>query len=1088
MRNHELAGLEPQTRRSLRVQAERDLARLSIPGAMVYFLIVLVVIFVTPYETDYPLTVLSVGCLMLLVGGGRLIAGKRLSASPAETLFRWKGGFRLLVFTQFFLWGLFCAVTVRLYGSDWTAMVVLFCSSALAGGGTSSLAPDNKLAARCMLAIMLPTSVVGAALATTETYTIAFLSCLYLAFLLVQAKQHGDAYWATSVAAALEATRESDKLFRAAFESAGIGMALMGTAGQFLRVNTALCEMFARSEKELHASDLESLSHRDDSRTSRGMLQRLTQGETRVHFEQRYVQKQGAVVWGSVTLSAVGSVQEEQRYFVMMVQDITERKRMEDALRESETRYRTLVETMRDGVGVQDEKGLVVYANDGLCEMFGYSREEIIGRPATELLDPASLNIFDRQSAAKTGRPSSYELALLRKDGERIHALISATPLFDAQSRPAGSFAVVTDITKRKHMEEALRWTQYSVDHAAEGVFWVRPDGGFVYVNDAAAHSLGYSREELLNLSVSDVDTAISSESWPAQWQRVKDEHSVTFESILRAKDGRMFPVEITANYMSLDGQEFHCAFVRDTTERKQAEEEQRKLATLVENSSDCVCLASLDGEMLYINPAGCDLVGFEASTLPKGTTIADHHPEETRARLRDLILPQVLKTGGWEGELQLLHSRTGEAIDVEGRMFLVRHPGNQEPICLAGVMRDIRQRKLAEEQRKKLEVQLQRSQKLEAVGVLAGGIAHDFNNILTAIYGFTFLTKETLPEEAPAQGNLDQILKASERARDLVQQILAFSRQRDEKRKEVEIAPLVREALKLLRASLPVSIEIREEIASDCGSVWADSTQIHQVVVNLCTNAYHAMRDSGGLLTVSLSAVEVDALVTGQVADLEQGSYVKLTVSDTGSGIAPDVQQRIFDPFFTTKAVGEGTGLGLSVVHGIVSSHDGAITFESAAGKGTKFFVYLPRVESGAAKQAAVDKPMPMGAEHVLFVDDEEAIVQFGQRVLEQLGYRVTTRTSSLEALDLFRDKPDRFDVVLCDVTMPTMSGIDLGIELMGIRSDVPVILMTGFSELVTKEKASRMGFRELVMKPFAVSDLAKTLRRVTQEGKTDN
>ena len=257
----------------------------------------------------------------------------------------------------------------------------------------------------------------------------------------------------------------------------------------------------------------------------------------------------------------------------------------------------------------------------------------------------------------------------------------------------------------------------------------------------------------------------------------------------------------------------------------------------------------------------------------------------------------------------------------------------------------DITSRKEAERRRDLSEKQLLQAQKLEAIGVLAGGIAHDFNNILTAIHGFAFLTKETLPQDAPEHENLDQILKASERAEELVRQILAFSRQRDEQRREVEIAAVVREALNLLRASLPASIEIREEIESDCGAVLADPTQIHQVVMNLCTNSYQAMGSSGGLLTVSLSQVEVDAVVAGQIADLQKGSYVKLTVIDTGSGIDTNIQQRIFDPFFTTKAVGEGTGLGLSVVHGIVTSHHGAITFESDAEKGTKFFVYLPRV-----------------------------------------------------------------------------------------------------------------------------------------------
>ena len=308
-----------------------------------------------------------------------------------------------------------------------------------------------------------------------------------------------------------------------------------------------------------------------------------------------------------------------------------------------------------------------------------------------------------------------------------------------------------------------------------------------------------YSREELLDLSVYDVDPTISPDSWRAQWQRVKKQRSSTFESTYYAKDGRVFPVEITVNYMSRDGQEFHCAFVRDITERKQAEEEQRKLATLVENSSDCVCLVSLDGEMLYINPAGCDLVGLETSTPPNGTTLADHHPEETRARLRDLILPQVRKTGRWEGELRLLHSRTGEAIDVEGRISLVRHPDNQEPICLAGVMRDIRQSKWAEEQRKKLEGQLYRSQKLEAVGVLAGGIAHELNNILAAIIMFSELAMIRLPEGTQAEKMLQRVLEAGARGTAVVEQVLAFGRREKPDLKVIPAESFVQEAVEFL-------------------------------------------------------------------------------------------------------------------------------------------------------------------------------------------------------------------------------------------------------------------------------------------------
>jgi len=343
MPHQTLAGLEPQSRSALLAQAHRDLARRAVPGAMVYFLVVLVAVAVTPYDTDHPVILFSAGSLMLLVGGTRMIAAMRLSSSTAETLFRWKNWLRFLILSQFTLWGVFCAVTLALYGTEWTAMLVLFCTSALAGGGTSSLAPDSKLAAACLPAIISPAAIVAAVQGTPESYSITFLSCLYLGFLLLQARQHSDSYRTTSEAAAMEAARESDKLFRAAFEDAGVGMALAGTDGGFLRVNDELREMLGRPGKELLATDLVSLSHPDDADISREVLQRLKEGENKVHFEQRYVQKQGADVWVSVNISAVGSEQAEYRYYVLMLQNIGERKaaeqekeKMEDRLRQSQ--------------------------------------------------------------------------------------------------------------------------------------------------------------------------------------------------------------------------------------------------------------------------------------------------------------------------------------------------------------------------------------------------------------------------------------------------------------------------------------------------------------------------------------------------------------------------------------------------------------------------------------------------------------------------------------------------------------------------------------------------------------------------------
>ena len=396
------------------------------------------------------------------------------------------------------------------------------------------------------------------------------------------------------------------------------------------------------------------------------------------------------------------------------------------------------------------------------------------------------------------------------------------------------------------------------------------------------------------------------------------------------------------------------------------------------------------------------------------------------------------------------------------------------------GLISDIQERKEAEEARAKLQAQLQHAQKMEAIGTLAGGIAHDFNNILFAILGYTELTRDDVPEGSLVRANLEEVIKAANRAKDLVKQILIFSRQVEQERKPMLIHLIVKEALKLLRASLPTTIEIRQNIDTKCGFVLADPTQIHQVIMNLCTNAYHAMRESGGVLEVSLDVFDIDAAFAAAHANLEEGAYLRLTVSDTGHGMDGATMERIFDPFFTTKAIGEGAGMGLATVHGIVTSYNGAVTVYSEPGEGTTFHVYLPRVDSTAVPEATATEPVPRGKERILFVDDEEQIVRFGQQMLERLGYHVTARASSVEALEAFGAEPEKFDLVITDQTMPNMTGVVLARELMRIRPDIPVILTTGFSEAVTQEKAKNMGMRECIMKPVLASDLGRAIRRV--------
>jgi PAS domain S-box-containing protein len=384
-----------------------------------------------------------------------------------------------------------------------------------------------------------------------------------------------------------------------------------------------------------------------------------------------------------------------------------------------------------------------------------------------------------------------------------------------------------------------------------------------------------------------------------------------------------------------------------------------------------------------------------------------------------------------------------------------------------------------------KMEERLRQSQKMEAIGTLAGGIAHDFNNILVPILGYGELALTRIAPDTPLAADLRQITRAALRAKDLIQQILAFSRQAPQERKPLRPHLVIKEALKLLRSSLPTTIEIREEIATDCGAILADPIQLHQIVMNLCTNAYQAMRESGGILGVRLFKTSIDKEDSKVVSsELTPGDYVQLEVCDTGCGMEHKTMERIFEPYFTTKAKGEGNGLGLSVVHGIVKSYQGQITVYSEPGKGTCFHVYFPLiVEAPALVESVRTSPLPTGSERLLVVDDEEVITTMLKAVLTHLGYQITVTNNSQEALALITDSPAAFDLLITDMTMPQLTGLELTAKALAIRSDLPIILCTGFSELINKEQARAMGIRAYLMKPVSVNELAIAVRKALDE-----
>ncbi len=531
-----------------------------------------------------------------------------------------------------------------------------------------------------------------------------------------------------------------------------------------------------------------------------------------------------------------------------------------------------------------------------------------------------------------------------------------------------------------------------------------------------------------------------------------------------------------------LDGEPAVMGTAYETTARKQMEEDLRrseeKYRNVVTYASEAIAVVQ-DNRMIFANPATCRISGYNWEELTERPFSEFIHPDDL-----GMVIDRYLRRMAGE-DMPRVYSfrfldRQRRVHWVEMSTALIEWDG--KPAVLT-FFSDITDAKRAEEERQRLEELLRQSQKMEAIGTLAGGIAHDFNNLLAAIIGFTEIARSRV-KESDALSSLDKALRAGERAKALVSQILSFSRQKAQEFKPIKIAPVVREAVKLLRASLPSTIAINVTIDAADMVVEADPSQIHQVLMNLCANAAHAMRNGGGVLEIALAQVTLGVESATIHPDLNPGEYLLMRVRDSGHGMTPEVMDRIFEPYFTTKPEGEGTGLGLAVIHGIIKRHGGGITVASEVGRGTEFCVYLPlSLCAEAAMEVKAPQAPPTGHERILFIDDELDLVEIAGQILKPLGYDVTTRTSSVEALELFRAKPDYFDLVITDLTMPNMTGETLAQRMLQIRPGIPIILCTGFSRELTREKALGLGIKEFMLKPIDYGELAIAIRTILDE-----
>lgn len=651
----------------------------------------------------------------------------------------------------------------------------------------------------------------------------------------------------------------------------------------------------------------------------------------------------------------------------------------------------------------------------------------------------------------------------------------------DAEGRPVELFGTIQDITARKMAEDALVQSEASyrdlIDGMKETVWVVDGNGKFIDVNRTASAMLHYSREELLTMGPRDIDANITEAMIRQRQSSLAQGRIRIFETKHTRKDGEHIPVEIQATRVTYQGQEAVLCIARDITERKQAEAALQKsetmnrlLAAVVRQAGEAIVITDLKGAIEYINPAYTAMSGYPAAEMV-GQALPLLQQDEVMDTAQRAPWAAVQQNETWRGRT-VAQRKDGSSYHINVTLFPI-HDAEERIINYCQIARDI-------SHELQLERHLNQTQRLETIGTLAGGIAHDFNNILMPIMGYAELAATKLPATDPLQTNLQQILKGAQRARALVRQILTFSRQHEQQRRPLYLQRIIQEALDLMRPLLPSTIEIRQSLHPACQQVLADATQLHQVLVNLCTNAFHAMEADGGVLTITLEQVVIDRALAQLYPILQQQAYACLTVSDTGIGMDSATLERIFEPFFTTKSVDRGTGLGLSVAHGIVRAHDGVLLAQSALGKGSSFQIYLPIFVDDADLGSEHGGPAVRGKEMILVVDDEPTITEIMKELLEWQDYQVEAYNSSIEALSIVRQFPHKFDLVLSDLTMPGMTGVELAGQLQQVRAGIPVIIITGYGNHLDEKTQKSNGIRHVASKPIGIDELAPLIRQV--------
>ena len=882
---------------------------------------------------------------------------------------------------------------------------------------------------------------------------------------------------------------ENEAKFRNSFEAADVGMAMVSAQGKFISVNRSVSRILGYSQDEFLSMSFVDITHPQDMESSIEKYQQCLEDQQSYTIEKRYVSKKGNIKWGLLTISPIFDTDDELIYSIAHLQDITERKEAEEALQASEERFNLAMQASNDGLFDWNLETNEIYYSPGWKKMLGYADHELaddfsVWERTTDPEDVKRSWALQQKLITKQIDRFVMEFKMKHKDGHWIDILSRAEAIFNDSGKAIRIVGTHTNITAHKRAEDALQRSEEEkrtiADYTYDWESWFALDGALLWVNPAVEKLTGYSIAECqkmpkypLPIVHKDDQKALGEHLQ----QAIAEKKSINnFEFRISHKDGSI--LWMAASWQPIyDDQKQHLGqrtSMRDITKRKKTEDElarsEQDYRGLFDMAHDAIILFEEKDEIVVeANQHACDLYGYSRDEFI-GMSLANISTDIDKGKSR---VKEVIKKGYIKQFETIQKRKDGSRISVEINASRTNYQGNS---VILSLNHDITNRKQAEEDRKALEAQLRQSQKLEAIGTMVGGISHEFNNVLQSMFLYSGLVQDKLPDNEELRSNFQHILNDGNRARDLIKQILTFSRETKVAMKPQPLHEMVMEVLALERASLPANIDIQQDIDLNCGLVLCDKTQIHQILINLCNNAQHAMEDKGGTLSVSLKQI-----LTSLNSHDPETDVLELTVKDTGHGIGTDDLERIFDPFFTTKQFGKGTGLGLSVIHGIVEMMDGQISAISEIGKGTTFRILFPvttEVEADAVTQLAGNEAITNRS--VLLVDDEKSIRSVTQTILTRKGFKVDSASDGKQALELFKANPGKYELIVTDQSMPKMSGVELTQAIRKTDPDIPIILSTGQLGIEDAKEFKNIGITAFIQKPWTANELMTRIQEL--------